>query len=514
MTLKPSTLEWQLDENPSLLFEQFGEKLQKSNTPPIETSLELYDTFDQALREIGRCLIKEKSEFRIADRVGIGSTSPELRSRTRGQNIFWNDFPAGELRDYLKPLLELRAAVKVATIKILTEEYSILNEDEKTVARLRLTRLTEESSGQSTQSLATIPLVGYTEEAQEIASILDTLTGFHRKKKCSIEWVFNAVGAGAPPLSPSATVQLDSDQSTQSAVVEIAKQMVHTASQMEDGVIKDIDTEFLHDYRVSIRKLRSVLSLTKGAFAKDDLNRLKTAFGGFARKTSRLRDLDVYLMEKELFRSMLPRSLHPGLDPLFEFFAKERSRELTKIRRHLKSAAYTKSIESQLNWLSQEELPQGPASETPIKPFASHIIAIHYKRVRKMGKKLDDTTPDEEVHELRIECKKLRYLLELFSSLYPTKDIKRIIKQLKGLQTVLGNFNDYTVQQQSLLQYLSETESVDRAAAASVGGLITHLHRSQLEARSHVSEKFLQFHGKETRLLFEKLFNANGKAST
>jgi len=66
------------------------------------------------------------------------------------------------------------------------------------------------------------------------------------------------------------------------------------ARQNEDGIKADYDTEFLHDYRVSLRKVRSVLSLFKGENIA-----LKQAFSDIMKGTNQLRDLDVYLLDKQ-----------------------------------------------------------------------------------------------------------------------------------------------------------------------------------------------------------------------
>jgi CHAD domain-containing protein len=46
---------------------------------------------------------------------------------------------------------------------------------------------------------------------------------------------------------------------------ETARRIIHKilgiSRQNEAGIIDDIDTEFLHDYRICLRKIRSVLSL-------------------------------------------------------------------------------------------------------------------------------------------------------------------------------------------------------------------------------------------------------------
>ena len=63
---------------------------------------------------------------------------------------------------------------------------------------------------------------------------------------------------------------------------------------------------------------------------------------------------------------------------------------------------------------------------------------------------------DEDLHNLRIDCKKLRYLLEFFTSLFPKTQMKLLIKQLKQLQDNLGDFNDLSVQQARLLEVAGE----------------------------------------------------------
>jgi CHAD domain-containing protein len=82
------------------------------------------------------------------------------------------------------------------------------------------------------------------------------------------------------------------------------------------------------------------------------------------------------------------------------------------------------------------------------------VIYKRYRRIVKKGSKISETTPDEKLHELRIDCKKLRYLLEFFTSLFPENEMKKLVKQLKQLQENLGDFNDLSVQQEFLVNHL------------------------------------------------------------
>ncbi|MCX8955640.1 CHAD domain-containing protein, partial [Ruegeria sp. NA] len=77
---------------------------------------------------------------------------------------------------------------------------------------------------------------------------------------------------------------------------EVAAKIIQTylrvARQNEEGVIADIDTEFLHDYRVSLRKIRSVISLFKSVLSVAQTAELKRVFSDLMTRTVPLRDLD------------------------------------------------------------------------------------------------------------------------------------------------------------------------------------------------------------------------------
>jgi CHAD domain-containing protein len=97
-------------------------------------------------------------------------------------------------------------------------------------------------------------------------------------------------------------------------------------------------------------------------------------------------------------------------------------------------------------------------------------------------------------------------LLELFASLFPAQEMRRILRRLRGLQNVLGDFNDYSVQRETMLEYLDKSQDLDKYSAAAVGGLISILHDKQLDARDHVTEKFKEFSDGKMRQRFNTLF--------
>lgn len=112
------------------------------------------------------------------------------------------------------------------------------------------------------------------------------------------------------------------------------------------------------------------------------------------------------------------------------------------------------------------------------------------------------------VHKLRIECKKLRYLLEFYSSLFKFGLIPALIRQLKILQDYLGEFNDYSVQQAALHDYINKMTFKDeknKQIIAAIGFLIGKLNERQIEVRKDFTKTFHKFSGPETSNIFKQI---------
>ena len=101
-------------------------------------------------------------------------------------------------------------------------------------------------------------------------------------------------------------------------------------------------------------------------------------------------------------------------------------------------------------------------SERPSIELAVTKITKRYRKIQKSALKINNDTPDEAIHSIRIDGKKLRYLLYFFGGLFDEKKIKKAGKQLKRLQDKLGLFNDLTVQRAYLETYLDEIEHKEK----------------------------------------------------
>ena len=238
--------------------------------------------------------------------------------------------------------------------------------------------------------------------------------------------------------------------------------------------------------------------------------RFKKGFAALGALTGPTRDLDVYLLQEASYRDRLTPALQPGLDLYFQGLAQRRRLEQKKLARSLRAKKTAALLADWQRCLQQVQ--QQPTEVAPIavKALADQVIRRHHKKVLRLGLALEATTPDVEVHSLRIQCKKLRYAIEFFSSLYGKEAIGEVVRHLKALQDILGTFNDLSVQQTMLRQAvesLSGTPGREATAiAAALGGLQQSLFEEQQGLRRHFAEAFAQFSDPQTSEICHHLF--------
>jgi CHAD domain-containing protein len=227
--------------------------------------------------------------------------------------------------------------------------------------------------------------------------------------------------------------------------------------------------------------------------------------------TGPVRDLDVYLLEKDVYRSMLPDGLQEGLSAFFNELAEQRVKEMRRLNKALQSRRFKQFLAKWRGYVEDSLLTAGLATaRESCKKVAVKAIRKRLQSILKDGSLIGPQSPDDALHGLRIQAKKLRYLLEFYRSLFPETEMDSLLKSLKKLQNNLGNFNDLSVQQEMLGQYLNglvgseQTKTIQVAAA--LGGLITRLHEKQEGVRLEFEQTFKQFSSAKNRKIFDLLF--------
>ncbi len=462
------------------------------------TSFRLLDSHDQSLRAKGAVLLE------YDDRMHLLQAGGESLSQPSGPGHFPGELPEGPVRAVTEALFPLRCFLTLVEGRMCRRSLRVVDDEGKTQLRLEEIGL-ETAAGRL--SLVTLrPLRGYDRAPALIASALAAAGA----GPLSGAAVLTTLAPDLVPYVAKPDIAIAGGDSAFDVAVRTISAYLAVARANEPGVIEDLDSEFLHDYRVALRKIRSALSLFKEVFGQVQTEEMKVAFSALMAPTGRLRDLDVYLMEREAYMSRVPEALRPGLDVMFDAFAKERRSAHAALAKHLKSRAYQGRISALVTGFDHPEgFVRGEAGTEAASGLARRLIWKRYRKICKIAAGIGADTPDDEVHELRIACKKFRYLIEFFAPLFPAKSVRKLIKAMKALQDNLGNFNDYSVQQAALGSLVASgrlpTGPRGLEAAQSIGALIAVLHQEQIRERARVMETFAAFDSASTRALVARL---------
>jgi CHAD domain-containing protein len=487
---------------------EFG--VQKDET--VSEHLTLLDTFDWRLFEASLTLHYSGTELILRQ---LENGDELLRQPIDDLPTFVWDLPDCALRAHLEPIIEMRALLKVTEAGLVQSSYRILNKDDKTVARFTCETLEtdHQPAGQPlARQLQIKPIRGYPKPAKKLRAALQSM-GLEPDPDSAIIKMLEAGDRSPAVYSAGLKVELEPTMRADEATKAILRSALRVIRLNEAGVKQDIDTEFLHDFRVAVRRTRSVLSQVKGVFPEEETLRFRRDFATIGKLSNELRDLDVYLLAEDNFKAMLPDPLRDDIEPLFDFLRHERSAALQKVIDGLNSAHYADTIRAWERFLNEppREPTAAPKATVPIKALAQNRIYKRYRRIVKWGNKILENTEDEQLHALRIECKKLRYLMDFFQSLFPGEEITMLIKQVKKLQTNLGDFNDLCVQEEYLLDTVSHmtlSGAEARKVFVAVGCLIGTIQQEREQVKAHFAETFTAFATRKNQKAFRKLFAA------
>jgi inorganic triphosphatase YgiF len=254
------------------------------------------------------------------------------------------------------------------------------------------------------------------------------------------------------------------------------------------------EPEGIHQMRVAVRRLRSVLSalkpmlpLEQHRWASEELKWLTHTLGP-------ARNWDTFVAS--LLRPVSD-ALSASWEPEYLIKDAERRRHATfeDANQAILSERYTKSMLLLFRWFEARRWREQPVSEqaalllAPIANIAPKLIERCYRRARKRSKRFAEQTPTQR-HGLRIALKKLRYVIEFLESLFDDMQVRTFVNRLKSLQDFLGHANDVRIAY-ALLDELLEKIDHDIRATARAGGIVLGWHERGLadhepKLRQHV----------------------------
>ena len=470
----------------------------------------LLDSFDGRLRAAG--LRAERPPGRRGGVLTVHEPgAPPRRVEVEpARRHLASELPEGPVRRRLADVLEMRALVPVVRLRSSVLPLAVVNGDEKTVVRLVIERAEAVADSKRVPlapRLAVEPVLGYDEEHARTLRVLRDRLGLEPAARPVYDEAVVAVGGrlGGVPSKPN--VAFAPGTRSDVAADDVLTQLAAIAEANVPGTLADLDTEFLHDLRVAVRRARAVLR---------ELEAVHEA--GAARARARRAQVD-------------PDAHRPGPRPRRPAARLGRARRSALTRAGRRAPAAARAAEAAAR--ARVHAAPARAAQRPLRGGAGGLaragdarargrarcrVAIElvaadrirrvYRRMVRDGSAIDDDSPAEALHDLRKRGKELRYLLELFGGLFEPKVVKPMVKALKDLQDVLGRFQDGAVESDMLRDLRDELagEPGGPAALIALGPALEALVAGQQDARDDFADRFAAFAAPKQRALVRDTF--------
>lgn len=503
-------------QGPLELMESLGELFPVAVQRSWKETLAYRDTFDWRLHRAGLTLTSAEGRGGVRIQV-LGADNGILEARGVKPPHFADGLPEGPVRELILGLAGPRRLLSRARVEWQGTLYGVLNADEKTVTRLLLRegRILDPDSGEEHSRLTRLQclaLKGYGREADRVKAALGTQFGLRENDLSEADFVFALAGLVPGDYSSGFSLELDPTMPAGAAARLIHLQLLEALEANQEGMVRNLDPEFLHDFRVSVRRTRSALTQIKGVLPPEVVSHFKREFRWLGSRTGPARDMDVYLMTIPRHRAALQPSARKDLEPLVQLLKKKKRAEYRRLRGCIRSGRYQRLLEDWRAFLEASRSPDSdpPGSDVPILDLASSRIRVALAKVVERGNAMENEASPEALHGLRIDCKKLRYLVTFFSSLYPEKTLSLFTRELKLLQQHLGDFNDLQVQRTALEEMAKEMMDQGTGPPATLlamGQLMGQLEGAQIRERGAFHEHFARFSRPKNQERLRKLFS-------
>jgi CHAD domain-containing protein len=473
--------------------------------------LTLLDTFDGRIRRAGASVTRRRVNGTAMMAWQTRRGAPPVTAAVEPTVAFVWDIPEGPLQRMLAPIVGVRRLLAQADAEEHGTLLEVLDGQGKTRARLRIEsgRTRSSVSGQSWQPVPTVitltSLRGYADTYERLVPVIRSRPGI-----ASCPEGFHGVmlrRAGALDRADLSLPSLDRRVEAGEGVRRIHLALLGVLAANEPGVRADLDTEFLHDFRVAVRRTRSLLRQVRNVFPSEVVEHFSNEFSWIGRLTGPPRDLDVLLLDLRADRPDLPVR---DVELVTNAVRALRQNEHEGLVAALDSARYRRLLGEWMAFLERPTLPGADASMATraLVEIVSQRAWRLSQRLARCARDIDDETPPERLHEVRIHAKKLRYLVDIAPSFYETADLTRITGALKKVQRALGDYNDARIQETRLLE-CARNLSGDRDAGSAIlalGRLIERNHQRRACLREQVVESVARFAAGATQSACRRAF--------
>jgi len=240
------------------------------------------------------------------------------------------------------------------------------------------------------------------------------------------------------------------DQTASDAIAAILRHNLDKLHTWQDTARDWQDIEGVHQVRVSFRRLRSAFSVFRPVLSGADRKHWSKTIKVLVDETGMARDTDVLIDEGlPAFHAERTDMAELGGDAMLAILHERRETAYEQVRAMLDSDDYAAFNKEFVAWIDGASWYADDLSKKKRKRLGHKVSTLARRLLQKQDLEVlshgdgIESHEAEEMHKLRIECKKLRYAAEFF--LFTFDGVKDFLKHMKGLQDTLGLMNDAAV---------------------------------------------------------------------
>ena len=479
--------------------------------PPRARTLRYLDTHDWTLYGEGLMLewlrTGQHEQLRLRNRLGGESLLTVPGPRHAPCKVA--DLEAAPLRRFLWQLGHSRALLATGKDERLVNIIELRDKRAKVVLRLDVEFPVDTKSRNlpTNTQITLLPLRGYQTPLAHAREALERYGAL----PCKVNRLDTLLASEsrAPWTYPDlSAIALSSQMEAYEGLRAALKCLLATMRDCEAGVRHQWDIEFLHDFRVATRRIRSTIRDLPGVLAPAIATTLHQDLGHIARMGGKVRDLDVLLEDSGRLICSLPREELERVHTHFQALRSGASQELLSM---LDGDGYRRTLDT-LDRICADtgnELAGARGSED-IRSLLEFSMRRLRQRILKDGRKVDSDTPADRIHALRKRCKRLRYLVDVFTTLYQKRTRKSVVAAMKTIQDDLGEYQDCDVQLVHLMElrkcFEAKTCGEDEVSQSTTNRLRKRVMKRQHEALVRFTQHFSAFHAQERKRDLSTLF--------
>ncbi len=288
--------------------------------------------------------------------------------------------------------------------------------------------------------------------------------------------VFRALGISQPERRlPAANAPSD-------RLAAVIAQQYQAIMANDPGTRLGADPEHLHRHRVAVRRLRAILRAAAPMLDPAWTKELRGELGLLGRTLGPVRDLDVLIDHLQRSAAALGDPDEAVSEPLLAALAAERELARKALVRALSSDRYMRLLDS------VEAAAARPAVNHPEVELRD-LAVRESRRLARHAARVDDDSPDAELHALRIRVKRARYAAELADP--GGKRWRRMLERSRVLQDILGAHQDACTAELRLRELAGR--GTDGAVQIAAGRLIERERVRRAETREAFPEAWARY---------------------